>query len=106
MKQLGVTHWIPESNIFVSGDLGVSKPNINAFQHVENALNLEKDQTIYIGDAYENDVVGAKQAGWHVIWMNHRQRAIPEHGVHPDASIDHPNDLYSAILQQFSLNQV
>ena len=37
-------------------------------------MGLSKKETYCIGDSYENDVDGAKNAGWKAIWFNHRER--------------------------------
>ncbi|WP_163539947.1 HAD family hydrolase [Gracilibacillus sp. YIM 98692] len=93
VKQLGISKWIAEENIFVSGDIGHSKPNPIVFYHVEEKLHLEKDSTLYIGDSYENDIIGAKQVGWKAIWMNHRLREKPDTEWLPDDTITHSSEL-------------
>ncbi len=54
------------------------KPDPQAFKYVENAFALNPEETWYVGDTYEADVVGANTAGWHTIWFNHRNRECPE----------------------------
>ncbi|SHM72475.1 HAD family hydrolase [Gracilibacillus kekensis] len=93
VKQLGITKWIPEENIFVSAGIGYSKPNRKVFEHLENKLNLSKENTIYIGDSFENDIIGAKQVGWKATWMNHRFRKKPISNYKPDYTINNPEDL-------------
>lgn len=31
-------------------------------------MKLDPEETWFIGDTFEIDVVGAKNSGWHVIW--------------------------------------
>ncbi|MDX8045244.1 HAD family hydrolase [Gracilibacillus sp. S3-1-1] len=97
VEQLGLTNWIPAEHIFVSGDVGCSKPDIQVFEHLENKLNLEKEQTLYIGDSYHHDVIGAKNAGWQVAWLNHRNRELPEHRLKPDYIAEKPDDILSIV---------
>ncbi|WP_407268249.1 HAD family hydrolase [Radiobacillus sp. PE A8.2] len=78
IRQLGLTNWIAAENLFISGAVGHAKPSIEVFSYIENKLGLDKSKTVYIGDSFENDVVGAKQAGWYSIWMNHRNREALE----------------------------
>lgn len=93
INQLGLTRWIPEENIFISGAMGSAKPAPEAFHFVEKTLNLKADRTVYIGDSFENDVIGAKKAGWQAIWMNHRNKDKPISTIQPDKIIHTPKEL-------------
>lgn len=50
-------------NIFVSEEVGISKPDINFYNHAINALNYNPDQILYIGDSMKLDVQPAKKLG-------------------------------------------
>lgn len=84
VKQLGVLDWIEREHIFISGDLNMAKPDAAIFLYVSNYFNVKPEQCLYIGDNYYNDVVGAKRAGWEMIWLNQHNYKIPEGGVLPD----------------------
>ncbi|GAA0309403.1 putative hydrolase of the HAD superfamily [Gracilibacillus halotolerans] len=98
IQQLKLHRWIPEENFFISGALGVSKPDTQVFDIVEEKLKAKKDTMVYIGDSFQNDVIGAKQSGWKVIWFNHRRHPQPTTSISPDAIIEHPEEL----LEYFS----
>ncbi|MFC4386265.1 HAD family hydrolase [Gracilibacillus marinus] len=98
IKQLQLEKWIPTQHIFVSGAIGYSKPDPRVFQHIEDRLAISKEETIYIGDSYENDIVGAKQVGWKAIWFNHRQREIEGKTVDADYTIHKASDLLSIFI--------
>ncbi|MFB1049818.1 HAD family hydrolase [Paraliobacillus sp. JSM ZJ581] len=93
IKQLQLNRWIPKEHVFISGALGIAKPSKQVFSYLEQQLNLEKKHTIYIGDSFEHDIIGAKQAGWKAIWMNHRQRQAPSCNISPDFEVSHPSKL-------------
>lgn len=93
IKQLNLTRWIPEEHIFISGSLGHAKPAPEVFQIIEEKLQLDKTKTVYIGDSFENDIIGAKQAGWQAIWTNHRKREEPTSPYQADKVVDHPQEL-------------
>lgn len=97
LAQLNITNWISESHLFISGQIGYSKPNIQAFQYVEDRMNLGKGQTLYIGDSFPNDVSGAKQAGWQAAWLNHRQRSTPDPSIVPDYTFYHVQDVLTIV---------
>ncbi|MEF2967635.1 HAD family hydrolase [Paenibacillus sp. M1] len=74
---LGLADLIPPELIYISGAVGFTKPDRRLFAHVADKLNFPPEACYYIGDSWRNDVVGALDAGWHVLWFNHRN-AQPE----------------------------
>lgn len=84
LKQLNIEKWVDEKNIFISSEVGFSKPDVNIFRLVEKFMSLDREKTYYVGDSYKNDVVGAKKAGWKSIWMNHREHRVKELVYKPD----------------------
>ena len=84
-----LTDWIKEKNIFISGQLGIAKPSIEIFRVVDKEMGIDPKNSYYIDDSYGNDVVGAKMAGWHSIWVNRRKPNIPSDVEYlPDYIID------------------
>lgn len=98
VNQLGITKWIPKENIFVSEGIGVAKPDPEAFHFVEGKLKLVKSTTVFIGDSFQNDIIGAKQAGWKAIWLNHRHKLVDDTAVVPDQIIYSPKELLNSLL--------
>lgn len=88
IKQLGMERWIEKEHVFISEEVGVAKPDIRLFHHVQERMDLVPDQTYYIGDNFCNDIKGAKSAGWHAIWFNPRNQAIPQAvPIRPDYTV-------------------
>lgn len=60
--------------------------------------------TLYVGDSYDNDVVGAFNGGWHSMWFNHRGRSLKP-GIKPvyDVAIDNFEQLFGAVKVLFDL---
>lgn len=84
---LGLQRWIDNERIFISGAIGFQKPDVRAFKYVEEKLELRAEETWYIGDTYEADIIGAKAAGWHTVWLNHRNRSCPDRISCADAEV-------------------
>lgn len=79
---------------FISGTCGIAKPHTELFKIVQNNLQLNPEKTYYIGDSYQNDVVGAKSVGWLAIWVNRMNRTIPEKSLYqPDYTIRDTGEL-------------
>lgn len=79
--------WFPKEKIYISGDIGISKPDKRAFFAVQEGLLLNPEETWFVGDTFEVDVEGAKAAGWHSVWFNHRKRKAPEGEISPDVEV-------------------
>lgn len=55
--------------ILVSAREGMRKPDASLYQKIIDYLKLSEAQIVMIGDSLEQDIVGAKRAGMHTIWL-------------------------------------
>lgn len=99
LKTLGLDQWFEKENMFISDVIGFTKPNVKAFQIVQEKMNLNPEETWFVGDTFEVDVAGAKNAGWHVIWFNHRRRLMPEGDIKPDIEVRNVEELIDVITK-------
>ena len=53
-----------------SEDVGFLKPNIHCFEYLMYNMNLKPSETLYVGDSYSKDVVGAHGAGLDAVLVN------------------------------------
>jgi putative hydrolase of the HAD superfamily len=56
-----------------STNLGFVKPDSRIFQFVLEKLNISPSEALHIGDLYGSDVLGGRNAGLDVIWLNRRR---------------------------------
>jgi putative hydrolase of the HAD superfamily len=82
LEALDLFSLVHERLIFISGEVGYAKPDRRLFDHVNKQTRTSADNCYYIGDSWRNDVAGAVDAGWNIIWFNHR-RASPESDHQP-----------------------
>ena len=94
---LGMERWFPKERIFISDEMGATKPDVRAFQAVEKSMGLDPEDTWFVGDTFEVDVDGARNAGWHIIWFNHRKRKAPEGAGQPDLEVRSAEELLEAV---------
>ncbi len=94
-KVLQIGSWIPESNMVISADYGVSKPDAGLFWCAQRQLGVEAKDCIMVGDSYQNDIVGAKLAGWRAVWLNKRNQDIRGEACQPDYEVKNEADLYT-----------
>ena len=58
---LGLTELV--KTVVVSGVVGVSKPNPEIFRIALHSAGVAADETVHVGDLYDADVLGARNAG-------------------------------------------
>lgn len=59
-----------EGPVVVSSDLGIQKPEAQAFEALADALGLACADIAFVGDSPESDVAGAIRAGMQGIWFD------------------------------------
>ncbi|MBC1249820.1 HAD family hydrolase [Listeria welshimeri] len=99
INDLQINDYIPADHTFISGGVGIEKPDKKIFELVEKQIGINCPETYYIGDSFENDVIGSKSAGWNAIWLNRRQHIQPKNAAYqPDYCIKNEQEL-AALLQ-------
>lgn len=71
LERLGVAHYfafIYATQSELSHDKP-EKPNPEVFEIVLNALGVLSNQTVMVGNSWNNDVLGANRSGIHAIWL-------------------------------------
>lgn len=51
-------------------DAKAFKPEPRIFQYAARIVGLEPFALLYVGDSWENDVVGARNSGWSAVWVS------------------------------------
>ena len=74
---LRLDRWILPERVVVSGDCGFLKPAREIFDLAAEKFGLDPKKTLYVGDSYEHDILGAADAGWNCYWLNRRDLPIP-----------------------------
>lgn len=59
--------------VFISGEVGVPKPDPVFYQRMIEKAQLNPDRTLFIGDHPEHDIAGPKSAGFHVCWVSYHR---------------------------------
>jgi putative hydrolase of the HAD superfamily len=99
IEALNLKAFIPLDAIFVSGDVGYTKPDVSIFDHVANKIGLIPTYCYYIGDSWRNDVIGAIDAGWKSVWFNHRN-VQPATNHRPHFEVKSYDELHHLLIEQ------
>lgn len=98
---LQVKRFMLHDHVIVSGEIGITKPDLRIFRLAESRMNLDPETTWYVGDSFENDIAGAAGAGWHTIWLNRRGKPLPEGAASPDLCVPNDGELLRAVKGMF-----
>ena len=68
-------------SVTISEEAGVAKPAARAFDIALARLGGRAQDTVMVGDAWTNDILGARGAGIRAVWFNPLSVPAPEPGV-------------------------
>jgi len=78
--------------VVVSDIFGTRKPNQEIFEYALEKLGSKKEETLFVGDTIETDIIGAQNFGMKSAWIHHN-RVWPTHMNSPEMIISHITDL-------------
>ena len=67
--------------------IGAYKPHPLPFRRVLEALDVEPQEAVYVGDNPFDDVLGAKSVGMNAVWINRDGKTIAKDQPRPDHQI-------------------
>ncbi len=83
--------------IIDSGVVHLEKPVRAIFEHTLEVLGVQDVVPIHIGDSYNADIVGARNAGWRAIWFGRRIAPVDD----PEIAIARDADEVGAVLSRW-----
>ncbi len=97
----GLAEFFPECR-FSAADHGYLKPHPSIFRAALDCLDSAPDEAAFVGDDFEADIIGAKQAGLFAIYRQPRKAYQPNgHPTQPDATIATLADLPAVLDRAF-----
>ena len=81
------------SCVVLSEEFGIRKPDSKIFHHAVSLLYLQPAECLYVGDSYIHDVIGAKNAGLLVCWLNSESLKPPDENIKPDFIVNKLEEL-------------
>jgi putative hydrolase of the HAD superfamily len=106
LVRLKVVPFLAPDAIFISDQIGISKPNRKLYVRACAAVGVRPDEAMYVGDHPENDVAPAKAVG--MVAVRHRRAAgkhAKEEGtVKPDYEIGAFEELLPVLRDDFGFS--
>lgn len=79
--------------IVISEEVGLRKPDPRIFWRANKLLAKKPGACLHIGDSYNSDVVGAKNAGMQACWFNPQCLKPSQMDIKPDIEIRELNEI-------------
>ena len=91
IKSANIAHYFDD--IFISQEIGADKPSHEFFSRAFSRVpDMEKSDTVIIGDSLTSDIRGGENFGIETIWFNPKRKEnhtlTTENPVHPSYEID------------------
>ncbi|GAC1376741.1 MAG: HAD family hydrolase [Ktedonobacteraceae bacterium] len=83
--------------IIISGDYGYRKPDPRLFQKALDALHVQPQQALFIGNDLYHDIFGAQHVGMKAILISYDQQSTTYQTIVPDYTISRFAELTEAI---------
>lgn len=69
LEQSGLMRFFDPEHIIVSGDYGIKKPDPRLFLAACRKLDVKPEESVFVGDIFARDVLGACRAGMKPVWI-------------------------------------
>jgi putative hydrolase of the HAD superfamily len=80
LKRVGLDACLEQ--VYCFQEVGFKKPSEAFFAHILADLDLAPGRVVMVGDDFENDVLGANQAGLFGVWLNDQGEKRRESDMH------------------------
>lgn len=74
-------------HVVISDEHGWRKPHPRIFTDALAALQVSPSEALFVGDSPHDDIVGARQVGMDIAWINALDAPLPEHIPAPDYTV-------------------
>ena len=104
MKRLGIFDYIDTYTI--SEEVGAAKPDPRIFHVALERAGVYADESVFIGDSWSNDVLGAQAVGIRPIWLNRQGAISPDSTIEQIESFENIEKILSYIRNEIPTPQI
>ena len=104
LVRLGLVPYLDPKAVFISDQIGISKPNPKLYQRALLDMGLDPSQAMYIGDNPEHDIAPPRSIGMTTVWARRASRHRHEPpAAHPDHVIDTFDELRPILRKDYGV---
>ena len=102
--RLGLVPLLGPRNVFISDQVGISKPNPKLYSVALQRMGLRPDEALYVGDNLEHDVAPARSLGMRTAWSTRAAKPNQDTSIQPDHVIADFRELAHALREQHGVD--
>lgn len=104
LVRLGLVPHLDARAIFISDQIGISKPNPKLYQVALKDLGLQPAEAMYVGDNPAHDIAPPRSLGMRTAWARRGARhKLEQGGVEPDHVVDDFVALRKILVERYGL---
>jgi putative hydrolase of the HAD superfamily len=102
--RLKVYEFLSPNAIFITDQIGIGKANKKLYERVLQAIDLQADRTMYVGDNPQNDIDPCNEVGMITVWNRRSGKHAKTRGTtQPRFEIRDFYDLREILRKDFAL---
>ena len=82
LEALEINALLEPEAVLISEEVGFEKPSPEIYEQALRIFHVQPQEIIFVGDSWNNDVVGPMKAGMRSVWFNKKGLPAPE-GITP-----------------------
>jgi len=104
LVRLGLVPHLDSNAIFISDQIGISKPNPKLYQAALKKLQLPPEQVMYVGDSPAHDIAPPNSLGMVTVWARRAAKyGLEGSGIEPDHIVDDFGALREILVTDYEL---
>ncbi|MBL8861454.1 MAG: TIGR02253 family HAD-type hydrolase [Planctomycetes bacterium] len=104
LVRLGLVPYLDPRAVFISDQIGISKPNPKLYALALRDLELAPQEVMYVGDSPLHDIAPPKSLGMITVWARRAARhGIEGTGIVPDYVVEDFEQLRGILVRDFGL---
>jgi HAD superfamily hydrolase (TIGR01549 family) len=104
MHRIGISDYI--ETFAISEEVGAAKPDLKIFNTALNRAGVTSQEAIYIGDSWNNDILGALNAGIRPLWFNRKGIPSPNQQISEISSFEPMENILTYIRNEIPTPQI
>lgn len=104
LVRLGLVPYLEPSAVFISDQIGISKPNPKLYALALSDMRLVPGEAMYVGDSPEHDVAPPQSLGMVTVWAARAaKRGLEGTGITPDHVVRDFRELAAILRQRYGV---
>lgn len=104
LVRLGLVPYLDPKAIFISDQIGISKPNPKLYLTALRDLALQPHEVMYVGDSPEHDIAPPRSIGMITVWAKRGARhSLAGTNIVPDHTVENFEELRTILRQRYDV---